>query len=89
MGREGGPDFTDEDRLYALALDRIEQRQCPGCGGDLAETAHPDNEDAYDGQVFRCFKCRATRDVMAEHSKAGTSSGLYGYAVSDPNVTTT
>jgi hypothetical protein len=41
--------------------------QCPGCGGQLDETTHPHNEDAYEAEPpTRCFKCDA---LMREQEK--------------------
>jgi hypothetical protein len=52
--------WTREDRELAMALHYYEADCCPGCGGALAETTHPDNEEMYDASIqARCHKCTA------------------------------
>lgn len=44
--------------MVALALWR--ERRCPGCGGDLADTADPANDDQYRYHPpLQCFRCVA------------------------------
>lgn len=40
-----------------LALAAWRSRRCPGCGGDLAETTDPDNEEQYLAEAIRCHRC--------------------------------
>lgn len=35
------------------------ETRCPGCGGDLAETTDPANDDRYQAEAIRCHKCTA------------------------------
>lgn len=51
------PEFNELDRGWMLALARYRSERCPGCGGSLAETTNPDNEDHYHTTALRCFKC--------------------------------
>lgn len=41
-----------------LALGQWRKRICPGCGGDLAETTAPENEDRYVPELpLQCARC--------------------------------
>lgn len=76
--------------MYALAWQQLEDRKCPGCGGDRAETMDPANEDRYSGYLATCFKCLATKQPLDEYSKqTGSTAGVYGYSTLDECVTTT
>lgn len=62
-------DWSDDDRGWALAWIEHEAAKCPGCGGWLAETTDPANDDAYVADLpVRCFRCSALHGQQ-EHYK--------------------
>jgi uncharacterized protein with PIN domain len=61
-----------------------EADKCPGCGGSLAETTHPDNEGMYDGQVMRCHRCKAQHSVVERMKDDPNRASLLVYAVKEP-----
>ena len=77
------PEWTQDDRGYALAWQSIEDGKCPcGCGHPVAESTDPANENAYDGHSIRCFAGKAREDAL---SSVDDKSGVLGYAVLDQN----
>jgi hypothetical protein len=52
----------------ALEWQAWDRLQCGGCGRSRLETFDPDNEDAYDVEVYVCHAC-AARDRSA-HKRA-------------------
>jgi len=73
--------------LAALAWDaerkRAEADACPGCGGSLAETTDPDNEDRWTGQVVRCHRCKARSTASHQLGQDVDRSSLLVYTVKD------
>jgi hypothetical protein len=64
------PEWDDEDRSWVLAWFEYEAQRCPGCGGHLPETTHPDNEAAYvTGPPHRCYRCTALQARQAQYAK--------------------
>jgi hypothetical protein len=54
------PEWTDEDRDLALALDAYESGLCSGCRQPLSESTDPDNEGRYKTDLpIRCHACTA------------------------------
>lgn len=54
------PEWNDEDRAYALALEQYEASLCSGCGEPLEETTKPEHDGAYRAELpIRCHRCTA------------------------------
>lgn len=59
------PEWDEQERGWMLALADLEAAECPGCGGDLEETAAPENNrdnpqrtGEYEvGAPHRCHRC--------------------------------
>jgi hypothetical protein len=59
MGRvvgPGQPQWTDQDRRWALAYEQAMRDLCPSCGG--RRSVLEENPDAYVGQLSRCDGCQ-------------------------------
>lgn len=74
------PEFTDDDRNYALAWQHRENERCGECGHPLTETTHPDSEDQYTGHAVVCFACQAKEHVV---NAVDSREGLKAYATRD------
>lgn len=61
------PEWTEDDRVHALALTAYEAGLCPGCKHPLAQTTDPlmEGRFAYDGLVA-CWYCLALARGAAE-----------------------
>ena len=57
--------------------------KCPGCGGSLAETTDPENEGRYDGEVVRCFRCKAQHSTVERMKDDPARSSLLVYTVKE------
>src|SRR5690606_21194913 len=52
------PEWDDDSRAWAEALELAEADRCPGCGEPRHESTDPANENAYTvGPPWRCFAC--------------------------------
>ena len=60
----GQGEWTDKDRLIAVALHLHERSLCSGCSGPIAEW---DTEQDYVPQEHTCPKCAAQEKYRAEH----------------------
>lgn len=70
------PEWSDEDRAYALALTDYDANRCPGCGGQLDETTDPKIADrVHHTKCHRCVAIAKVRDAYHEEHKdpAGNS----------------
>ncbi len=59
-------EWDDTQRNWMLALAAWRASRCPGCGGDLAETTNPDNQNRYLTEALRCHRCTALHMSAAE-----------------------
>jgi len=60
------PEWTEEDRELAFALEEYEAGLCPGCNQPLDETTKPEHADAYQpNPPERCHYCTA-RELHSE-----------------------
>lgn len=82
------PEWTDQDRELALALDEYEAGLCPGCQQPLDETSDPEHSDAYRPQEpIRCHYCKMQALVSETASKQHeNTAGLYFPLRLDPDV---
>jgi len=63
------PEWQEEDRLLAFALQDYEATLCKGCGHPLEETTKPEHDGAYRADLpIRCHRCTA----------AGAAQEAYG-----------
>ncbi len=69
----GEPRWTDRDRGLALALTAYE-KGLHDCGQPIAESFHPDNEEAYTAEGVRCHACATA--ARASVSFDGDRDGL-------------
>lgn len=90
MGRAvapADPAWTEEDTLLALEYTDWSAQVCPGCGHHLAESTHPDNEDAYVTRDQVCFACEAKerhiRKLQDPDSRAVTDGRKIGVVLRD------
>lgn len=70
--------------MATLAWMTLQADKCPGCGGWLSETTHPDNEEAWEGKTVRCHKCRARNVVAKKMEGVGDPASLLMYAEKEP-----
>lgn len=62
-------EWDDTERGWMTALAEYEADICPGCGGLLSETTHPDSDGAYVIEpAARCHKCTVL--TIARHNIA-------------------
>jgi hypothetical protein len=56
---ETEPEWDDDSRGWALALDNFEADSCPGCGSQLSETQRVSGKPfpKYDVSTIVCAKC--------------------------------
>lgn len=73
LGREGGPDWTDEDRLEALAYRLLVATCCPSCGSHPDDFDHgqPGGCDRLMAVPWRCHGCQTLEDARAASDLAG------------------
>lgn len=63
------PEWDEDDRTVAFALEDYEARLCGGCGDDLDETTKTENEGAYEPlPAILCFRCKEKQ--LLESQKA-------------------
>lgn len=82
MGRgtpaPGEPLWLPEDRAWARALLDVEAESCPDCGQPWAESAAPQNEEAYRAEIHLCHACGTGARAVAAHQKGnGTTAGAH------------
>ncbi|HEY5834977.1 hypothetical protein [Streptomyces sp.] len=82
MGRgtpaPGEPLWLPEDRAWALALLQVEAESCPECGQPWAESAAPENEEAYRAEIHRCWACSAGAQAVEQHQQGrGSLAGAH------------
>lgn len=82
------PEWTEEDRELAFALEEWEAGLCPGCQQPLSETSKPEHKDAYVPTApIRCHYCT----VQAQHAETMENQSkkiaglLFSYHL-DPDV---
>jgi hypothetical protein len=63
------PDWTDEDRELAWALQAYDSQSCPGCGGHLPDTTAPEREGAYATSSMLCHRCVAVEGEQHRYRK--------------------
>ena len=74
---EPEPEWTDDDRDAALALQAWEADLCPGCRQPLAETTLPEREDLYvPGPAIRCHRCTASERGAERYKDSPQRSAL-------------
>ena len=65
-------EWIQADRELAAAWEAYQATLCPNCGGDLAETLAPENENAYHAKCLGlCFQCRARRVEAEKYEQGG------------------
>ena len=83
------PEWTEEDRELAFALEEHEAGLCPGGDHVLAETSKPEYQDAFlpdkDSEV-RCHECTGQALVAEILDKRERSAGLMMRLKVDPDV---
>ena len=82
------PEWTEQDRKLALALEEYEAGLCPGCQNPLDETSNPDHQDAYRPEPpIRCHYC-TTQALVSETAEKQHehTAGLLFPIVLDPDV---
>ena len=71
------PEWKDEDRELALALQLYEAGCCSGCGDHMSITTKPENEDLYRaGPDIRCHRCTATAQMAEKYQEASHPEAL-------------
>lgn len=69
--------WSDDDRELAMALAVFEADACPGCGGQIAETTSPENEERYEAKIqAKCHRCYALAIVQAQAEKLPNPGSL-------------
>lgn len=72
-----------------LALAQYRAERCPHCGGDLAVTTAPENEDRFrSDEQLRCFRCVAFARAHDEWRKEKHPETLLHLVPRRPNVRT-
>ena len=59
------PQWTRDDRLFALAWQAEEADKCPGCRGLWSETTDPEAFEDYEATSRTCHRC-AEKDRLKE-----------------------
>jgi hypothetical protein len=53
-------EWDEQEQGWMLALDLYRKGRCPGCGGNLAVTTDPKNEDLFRHELpLQCQRCVA------------------------------
>jgi hypothetical protein len=64
-------EWDDTEQGWMLALAAYRRGLCPGCGGELAETAKPEHEDRYRHrppvECHRCVGFTRGREAFQDH----------------------
>ena len=72
---ETEPEWTEEDRGWAIALLAVEADACSGCGQPLSESTAPDAEGRYEApEPTRCHACTPLH--KRQQAYADAPSGL-------------
>jgi hypothetical protein len=51
-------EWDEQEQAWMLALKQYRDSRCPHCGGDLAVTTDPKNEDSFRHELpLQCFRC--------------------------------
>lgn len=75
--RYASPEWTDEDRCLALALDLYESSLCDGCGHPLEETTKPEHYGAYQAKPpIRCHRCTEQLRAAEQYEDTPQSEAL-------------
>lgn len=78
MPESGEPLFTPDDVEGALALQWLEDGQCPGgCGQRLAESMLPTAEGAYSARKFVCHACAERQKTEADLRDSPSEPGIH------------
>lgn len=59
-------EWDEQEQAWMLALAAWRMSRCPGCGGNLAETTDPANEEQYRTETSRCHRCTAQAITAAQ-----------------------
>lgn len=71
------PEWDDEGRDLALALESYDADLCPGCRHPLAETTRPEAEEWFTpGDLIRCHRCTAAAQTAEIHKDAPHPSAV-------------
>lgn len=71
------PEWDDDDRVLALALEAYDADICAGCGFPLSESTTPAREYSYTaGAAIRCHACTAHAQESAKHSSKSDAAAL-------------
>lgn len=73
--------WTAQDTAYAVALTRLDQRTCTGCGQDRAESTDAATEFSWHAEAVRCHACAARQRAADQYDAAGGSSAGLLFAV--------
>lgn len=73
---ETEPEWTEEDRAWAIALGELHADTCQGCGQPLSESTSPDAEGGYDVPApTRCHSCTVLHKHQDKYAEA--TPGLF------------
>ena len=68
---ETDPEWTEEDRAWAIALLEVEADTCSGCGQPLSETTRAEAEGGYEvPPPTRCHACTALHTHQERYADA-------------------
>lgn len=80
-----GPDWTDEDRAYALAWADFTRDECPTCSESFAVSTNSDNQFGYKGEIIRCHACaHQERQIKKFQDEGGDTAGVMYRFTSKP-----
>jgi hypothetical protein len=69
-------EFDENEQAEVIAYEEMLDNQCPGCGGQVDETTHPDNEGEYEvGPPTRCFRCDALQRAQEPYTRLDQRTG--------------
>lgn len=72
------PEWKDDDRDAAMALQDYEASLCSGCGHPLEETTDPEKEYAYKAALpLRCHYCTAAARAQEDYRDNPHSEALH------------
>lgn len=72
------PEWTDQDREAAIALQEYEAGLCPGCQEPMSETTDPANEGRYRTDLpIRCHRCTMAEIARDVHQDKPQASALF------------
>lgn len=65
------PEWTEEDRAWAIALLELHADTCGGCGQPLSQSTDPDAEGGYEvPDPTRCHACTALHKHQEKYAEA-------------------